>query len=93
MRPPKKYIVVETREYGGIEVYPMKAWCRDHFDEAPPMNPSETNSQQLRTGFRQQGWRIDETDTQVRLYRLAVVLTLTHPEQRPLIRIGQSYLY
>ncbi len=50
----------------------MKAWCRDHFDEAPPMNPNETNSQQLRAGFKRLGWRVDETDTQVRLYRPGV---------------------
>lgn len=72
MRPPKKYIVVETRPDGGIEVYPMKAWCRDHFEEAPPMNPNETNSQQLRAGFKRLGWQIDETDAQVRLYRPGV---------------------
>lgn len=72
MRPPKKYIVVETRPDGGIEVYPMKAWCRDHLEEAPPMNPNETNSQQLRGGFKRLGWQIDETDTQVRLYRPGV---------------------
>lgn len=69
MRLAKKYVVVESREDGGVEVYKMKEWCRAHPDDAPPMDPNQTNSQTLRRGFRELGWTIDETDTQVRFFR------------------------
>lgn len=69
MRPAKKYVVVESSENGGVKVHKMKEWCRTHPDDAPPMDPNQTNSQTLRRGFRNMGWTIDETDTHVRFFR------------------------
>ena len=69
MRAPKKYIVIEPKADGGVEVYKMKEWCRANAAEAPPMDPNETNSQTLRRGFRALGWTIDETDSHVRFFR------------------------
>ncbi|MBV6271736.1 DUF91 domain-containing protein [Alcaligenaceae bacterium CGII-47] len=69
MRPSKKYIVVEATEDGGVEIQKMKEWCRAHPDESPPMDPNQTNSHALRRGFKELGWVIEETDSQVRFFR------------------------
>jgi len=49
---------------GAHTLYPMKEWCRQNPDEAPPIDPN-TNSQQLRRAFTRMGWITEETDTQV----------------------------
>lgn len=64
MRPPKKYSVVMAGPNGGSVLYPMKEWCRQNPNEAPPIDPN-TNSQQLRRAFKNMGWIIEETETQV----------------------------
>ena len=69
MQPPKKYLVVVGGPDGPHERFSMKDWCRQHPDEAPPLNPNDTNSQALRRGFARMGWTIEETDTQVLILR------------------------
>lgn len=64
MQPPKKYSVVMVEPDGSHTLYPMKEWCRQNPDEAPPIDPN-TNSQQLRRAFIKLGWVTEETDTQV----------------------------
>lgn len=64
MQPPKKYSVVTVGQDGGNTLYPMKEWCRQNPDEAPPIDPN-TNSQQLRRAFIRMGWVTEETETQV----------------------------
>ncbi|GKQ46309.1 putative nuclease of the RecB family [Pseudomonas syringae pv. broussonetiae] len=64
MQPPKKYSVVLVGLDGAHTLYPMKEWCRQNPDEAPPIDPN-TNSQQLRRAFTRMGWVTEETDTQV----------------------------
>lgn len=49
---------------GAHTLYPMKEWCRQNPDEAPPIDPN-TNSQQLRRAFIRMGWVTEETETQV----------------------------
>jgi len=65
MQPPKKYLIVKAGQEGANGLFPMKEWCRQNPTEAPPMNPNEANSQQLRKGFARMGWVIEETETQV----------------------------
>ncbi|WP_201023374.1 endonuclease NucS domain-containing protein [Pseudomonas syringae] len=65
MQPPKKYLVVMSSPDGIPERFPMKDWCRQNPDKAPPLDPNETNSQALRRGFIRMGWLTEETDTQV----------------------------
>ena len=64
MQPPKKYSVVMVGQDGAHTLYPMKEWCRQNPDEAPPIDPN-TNSQQLRRAFIRMGWVTEETETQV----------------------------
>lgn len=64
MQPPKKYSVVMIGQDGAHTLYPMKEWCRQNPDEAPPIDPN-TNSQQLRRAFIRMGWVTEETETQV----------------------------
>lgn len=64
MQPPKKYSVVMVGLDGARTLYPMKEWCRQNTDEAPPIDPN-TNSQQLRRAFTRMGWVTKETETQV----------------------------
>jgi RecB family endonuclease NucS len=49
---------------GAHTLYPMKEWCRQNPDEAPPVDPN-ANSQQLRRAFTRMGWVTEETETQV----------------------------
>ncbi|MBJ2280197.1 DUF91 domain-containing protein [Pseudomonas sp. MF6767] len=65
MQPPKGYFVVFCTPAGTRNLYPMKEWCRQFPDEAPPLNPNTTNSQALRRGFARMGWTVEETETQV----------------------------
>lgn len=64
MQPPKKYSVVLVDSDGRHTLYPMKEWCRQNPNEAPPIDPN-TNSQQLRRAFIRMGWVTEETETQV----------------------------
>lgn len=64
MQPPKKYSVVLVDLGGEHTLYPMKEWCRQNPNEAPPIDPN-TNSQQLRRAFTRMGWVTEETETQV----------------------------
>lgn len=65
MQPPKKYSVVNVGPDGTPERFPMKDWCRQNPDEAPPLNPNDTNSQTLLRGFIRMGWATEKTDTEV----------------------------
>lgn len=64
MQPPKRYSVVLVGLDGGHTLHPMKQWCRQNPDQAPPIDPN-TNSQQLRRAFSRMGWVTEETETQV----------------------------
>jgi hypothetical protein len=70
-RAPKRYLIVEATDDGGVKVHEMKKWCRLHPDQVPPgMSAAPTggdNSQMLRRGFERMGWTVCETDTEVRI--------------------------
>ena len=66
----QRHVVVIPRDDGGVEIYPMKRWLRQHPDQMPPNlgpDPSVLTSHQLRSGLRRIGWTIEETSTEVRL--------------------------
>src|SRR5689334_7955950 len=66
----QRHSVVVAREDGGVEVYPLKEWLRQHPDEIPPgLHPSASTSHQLRNGLRRLGWAMQETPTEVRLIK------------------------
>jgi hypothetical protein len=66
----QRHNVVIPREDGGVEVYPLKEWLRQHPDEIPPgLDPTSSTSHQLRSGLRRLGWTMQETPTEVRLIK------------------------
>lgn len=68
--PVQRHSVVIPREDGGVEVYPLKEWLRQHPEEIPPgLHPTTSTSHQLRNGLRRLGWVMQETPTEVRLIK------------------------
>jgi hypothetical protein len=64
----KRFNVVIPKDDGGIELYPMKDWLRKNPEHCPnDLNPDKVNSHKLRDGLRRNGWRVQETATEVRL--------------------------
>jgi endonuclease len=64
----KRFNVVVPKEDGGIELYPMKQWLRQHSQNVPPgLDPTSSTSHQLRNGLRRLGWGVQETSAEVRL--------------------------
>lgn len=64
----KRFNVVIPRDDGGIEVYPMKEWLRQHPDHIPDnLDPTLATSHQLRNALRRRGWSVQETPTEERL--------------------------
>ncbi len=63
----KRFNVVIPKDDGGIEVYPMKQWLRDHPDELPGWDPTSSTSHQLRNALKKKGWRVKETEAEVRM--------------------------
>jgi hypothetical protein len=55
--PIQRHTVVIPRGDGGVEVYPLKEWLRQHPEETPPgLDPSLNTTHQLRSGLRRLGW-------------------------------------
>jgi endonuclease len=68
--PIQRHSVVIPRHDGGVEVYPLKEWLRQHPDQVPPgLDATASTSHQLRYGLRRLGWTMQETPTEVRLIR------------------------
>lgn len=64
----KRFNVVLPKSDGGIEVYPMKEWLRQHPDHLPHGLPATSStSHQLRDGLKKLGWTVQDSDTEVRL--------------------------
>ncbi len=60
--------VVIPKEDGGVEVYAMKQWLRQHPEHVPDgLDPSLSTSHQLRDGLKKKGWSIQATGDEVRL--------------------------
>jgi hypothetical protein len=61
--------VVPREDVGGVEVYPLKEWLRQHPDILPGINPNATNSHGLRKALVDLGWTMQETPTEIRLIK------------------------
>lgn len=67
----KRFNVVVPKEDGGVEIYAMKEWLRQHPQHVPPgLDATSSTSHQLRNGLRRLGWSVQETPSEVRLIRL-----------------------
>jgi hypothetical protein len=64
----KRFNVVLPKTDGGIEIYQMKEWLRQHPDYLPQgLSATLSTSHQLRDGLKKLGWTAQDTDTEVRL--------------------------
>jgi hypothetical protein len=64
----KRFNVVLPKSDGGIEIYPMKEWLRQHPDRLPPgLSATLSTSHQLRDGLRKLDWTAQDSDSEVRL--------------------------
>ncbi|HEY1580448.1 MAG TPA: endonuclease NucS domain-containing protein [Terracidiphilus sp.] len=64
----KRFNVVIPKEDGGVEVYPMKEWLRQHPEHIPTgCDGTSSTSHELRNGLKKSGWTIQATDTEIRL--------------------------
>jgi hypothetical protein len=64
----KRFIVVVPKDDGGVEIYPMKEWLRQHPKHLPEgLDATFSTSHQLRDSLRRFGWTVQETDSEVRL--------------------------
>ncbi len=68
----KRHNVVLPKQDGGLEIYPMKQWLRDHSDVLPDgMDAHGNTSHELRRELCKLGWGIRMDDTQVLLIKPA----------------------
>jgi len=64
----KKFLVVIPKDDGGVELYPMKEWLRQHADSIPSgMDATQSTSHQLRLGLKKIGWQDHDTGTEIRM--------------------------
>ncbi|RTZ43399.1 DUF91 domain-containing protein [Candidimonas sp. SYP-B2681] len=69
-RAPKKYLIVEATGDGIVNLQEMKRWCRLNPTLAPlNIDPDRDNSQKLARAFRNAGWEVIETATELRISR------------------------
>jgi endonuclease len=62
----QRFIVAIPKEDGGVEIYPMKEWLRQHPDQVPPGLTSRSNSRHLGRSLRRAGWSVQETYSEIR---------------------------
>jgi hypothetical protein len=64
----KRFNVIFSKSDGGVEMYPMKEWLRQHPEHVPPgLDATQSTSHQLRNGLKKLGWAVKEMATEVRL--------------------------
>ena len=64
----KRFNVVIPKDDGGVEVYPMKEWLRQHPDCIPVgLDATSSTSHELRNGLKKMGWSVQATDEEARL--------------------------
>jgi hypothetical protein len=64
----KRFNIVVPKEDGGVELYAMKEWLRQHPQHVPAgLDATASTSHQLRNGLRRAGWSVQETPSEVRL--------------------------
>ncbi len=66
----KRFLIVIPKDDGGIEVYPMKEWLRQHPDSIPRgLDATSSTSHQLRLGLKKIGWTEQVTETEIRFLK------------------------
>jgi len=66
----KRFNIAIPRDDGGVAIYPMKEWLRQHPDQVPKnLSADHSNSHQLRAGLCKNGWEARESDDQVLLIK------------------------
>ncbi len=64
----KRFNILVPKEDGGVEVYAMKQWLRQHSEHVPSrLDAGSSTSHQLRDGLRRNGWTVRETPTETQL--------------------------
>jgi len=64
----QRFNIVVARPDGGVEVYPMKEWLRQHPQHIPPgLDPTSSTSHRLRNALKKRGWQVQDSPTEVRL--------------------------
>ncbi|MFA5291752.1 MAG: endonuclease NucS domain-containing protein [Phycisphaerae bacterium] len=64
----KRFNVVLPKEDGGVEIYRMKEWLRQHPGHIPTgVDPTYCTSHKLRDMLKKLGWSVKETASEVRL--------------------------
>jgi hypothetical protein len=70
----QRHSVVVPRDDGGVEVYPLKEWLRQHPDQVPSgLDATASTSHELRRGLIRLGWTLQETPTEIRLIKPGTV--------------------
>jgi hypothetical protein len=64
----QRHSVVIPRDDGGVEVYPLKEWLRQH-PGIIDLDPNSSTSHQLRYALRRLGWMMQETPSEIRLLK------------------------
>lgn len=68
----RRHNVVLKKPDGGIEVYPMKQWLRQHPEHLPTGVDADTNtSHELRRALQHNGWLLEKRVDEVRLIKPA----------------------
>jgi len=66
----KRHFVAIPKGDGGIELFAMKEWLRQHRERVPQgLDPSSSTSHALRAGLRRAGWTVQESEADVRVIR------------------------
>ena len=74
----KRFNVVIAKDDGGVELYPMKEWLRQHPDRVPTgLDATSSTSHELRNGLKKIGWSVQSTDNEVRLWCYQVSLKVS----------------
>ena len=62
----KRFLVAIAKSDGGVELYPMKEWLRQHPENIPSgLDATQSTSHQLRDALKRQGWIEQTSDTEV----------------------------
>jgi endonuclease len=64
----RRFLVAIPQNDGGVGLYPMKEWLRQHPEHVPPgRDATASTAWQLRDGLKKLGWSADVTETEVRM--------------------------
>ncbi|HEX5443820.1 MAG TPA: endonuclease NucS domain-containing protein [Pirellulales bacterium] len=66
----QRFVVVLPGDDGGIQLFPMKEWLRQHPSVLPSgVDPTLSTSHQLRNALRKLGWTVQESASEVQMVK------------------------